>query len=318
MTCATCGQENPAGFSFCGKCGAALAAEAATDVRKTVTVVFCDLVGSTALGDQADPEVLREQMTRYHAELRAILERHGGTVEKFVGDAAMAVFGMPQVHEDDALRAVRAALEMRDAVAALGLEVRIGVNTGEVVAGAGETLATGDAVNVAARLEQAASAGEILIGAATRAPRRATRSGRTRSSRSCSRASASRSWRFRVLELVDDAPAFTRAIDRPFVGRGVELAPARERARDAQPRRGVPQLGDDRRPSGHRKVAPCARARWRTDARVLVGRCLPYGEGITYWPLAGDRVARSATFALRSATRATPSSPRSGSRPRSA
>src|ERR671936_676316 len=106
-------------------------------------------------------------MTRYHAELRTILERHGGTVEKFVGDAAMAVFGLPQAHEDDALRAARAALEMREATDALGLEVRIGINSGEVVAGEGETLVTGDAVNVSARLEQAAQAGEILLGEGT-------------------------------------------------------------------------------------------------------------------------------------------------------
>lgn len=121
--------------------------------RKVVTVVFCDLVGSTALGERSDPEVLRELMSRYHAEARTILERHGGTVEKFVGDAAMAVFGIPQTHEDDALRATRAAAELREAVGQLGLEARLGVNTGEVVAAEGETLVTGDAVNVAARLE---------------------------------------------------------------------------------------------------------------------------------------------------------------------
>ena len=136
-------------------------------MRRTVTVLFCDLVGSTALGERTDPEVLREVMARYHAELRAILEQHGGTVEKFVGDAAMAVFGIPQAHEDDALRAVRAAGEIQQAVARLDLEARIGVNTGEVVAGGGETLVTGDAVNVAARLEQAAQAGEVLLGEGT-------------------------------------------------------------------------------------------------------------------------------------------------------
>ncbi len=106
-------------------------------VRKTVTVLFCDLVGSTALGDQADPEVVQEPMSSYHAELRQILERHGGTVEKFIGDAAMAVFGLPEVHEDDALRAVRAAAHIQNRVAELGLEVRIGLNTGEVVTGVG-------------------------------------------------------------------------------------------------------------------------------------------------------------------------------------
>src|SRR6266516_4843254 len=109
--CAQCGQENPEGARFCNACAAPLAAEAA-GVRKTVTVLFCDLVGSTALGERTDPEVFRELMARYHAELRTILERHGGTVEKFAGDAAMAVFGIPQAHEDDALRAVRAAGEI--------------------------------------------------------------------------------------------------------------------------------------------------------------------------------------------------------------
>jgi class 3 adenylate cyclase len=116
-----------------------------------VTVLFCDLVGSTALGESTDPEALRARMRRYFADLRATLERHGGAVEKFVGDAVMAVFGIPVAYEDDALRAVRAAVEMREAVSVHGLECRIGVNTGEVVVGGeGETLVTGDAVNVAA------------------------------------------------------------------------------------------------------------------------------------------------------------------------
>src|SRR5213596_1102047 len=165
--CAQCGQENPEGARFCNACAAPLAAGGPAGVRKIVTVLFCDLVGSTSLGERTDPERLRELMGRYHAELRTILERHGGTVEKFVGDAVMAVFGIPQVHEDDALRAVRAADEIRTAVGRLGLEARIGVNTGEVVAGNGETLVTGDAVNVAARLEQAANAGEVLVGEGT-------------------------------------------------------------------------------------------------------------------------------------------------------
>src|SRR5919109_3099633 len=164
QVCGRCGQGNPDAARFCNACAAPLAAEAPSGVRKTVSILFCDLVGSTSLGDRADPELLRELMARYHTELRTILERHGGTVEKFVGDAAMAVFGIPQAHEDDALRAVRAAGEIREAVGRLGLEVRTGVNTGEVVAGEGETLVTGDAVNVAARLEQAANSREVLLG----------------------------------------------------------------------------------------------------------------------------------------------------------
>jgi class 3 adenylate cyclase len=168
--CPSCGRENPEDASFCNACGKPLSAtEIAREQRKVVTVLFCDLVGSTALGESTDPEALRAHMRRYFEDLRAIVERHGGVVEKFVGDAVMAVFGIPVSHEDDALRAVRAASEMRAAIAEHGLEARIGVNTGEVVVGGeGETLVTGDAVNVAARLEQAAAPGETLIGAETR------------------------------------------------------------------------------------------------------------------------------------------------------
>src|SRR5512135_3411467 len=218
--CAACGQENPAGFRFCGACGAALGGEG--EVRKTVTVLFCDMVGSTALGERSDPEVLRELMRHYHSALRACLERHGGTVEKFVGDAAMAVFGLPQVHEDDALRAVRAAVEMREAVAALHLEVRIGVNTGEVVAGAGETLVTGDAVNVAARLEQAAQPGEVLIGAATERMVRAT--ARTEPVEPLVlKGKSSPVPAFRLVGLSADRPMVIESADAPFVGRIDEL-----------------------------------------------------------------------------------------------
>src|SRR5688500_14951760 len=135
--------------------------------RKTVTVLFCDLAGSTALGETVDPERLRALLARYFARMKEVVERHGGSVEKFIGDAVMAVFGAPVSHEDDALRAVRAAAEMRDALAELGLVGRIGVTTGEVVTGTEERLVTGDAVNAAARLEQAAPPGEVLIGEPT-------------------------------------------------------------------------------------------------------------------------------------------------------
>jgi class 3 adenylate cyclase/tetratricopeptide (TPR) repeat protein len=283
VICASCGQENPAGQRFCGACGAAFTAEPAADVRKTVTVVFCDLVGSTALGERTDPEVLRDVMARYHAELRAILERHGGTVEKFVGDAAMAVFGLPQVHEDDALRAVRAAIEMRDAVATLGLEVRIGVNTGEVVAGSGETLATGDAVNVAARLEQAAGAGEILIGAPTdRLVRGAVRAKAVEPLQLKGKSEPVPA--FRVHELVDEAPAFTRPIHAPFVGRQEELEQLESALGTATETR-TPQVATIVGAPGIGKSRLARELLGRVQARVVVGRCLPYGEGITYWPL---------------------------------
>ena len=134
--------------------------------RKTVSILFCDVVDSTPLGEQLDPESLQRVMSRWFAEARAIVERHGGTVEKFIGDEVMAVFGVPVVHEDDALRACRAAVEVRNALPELGLRGRIGVNTGEVVTGTEERLATGDAVNVAARLEQAAEPGQLLLGPA--------------------------------------------------------------------------------------------------------------------------------------------------------
>ncbi|MDX6522228.1 MAG: hypothetical protein QOF08_2833 [Gaiellales bacterium] len=173
ITCPHCSQENPPGARFCNTCAAPLARDAAAgrEVRKTVTVVFCDVVGSTELGERFDPEVLRGMMARFYAAVREPVERHGGTVEKVIGDALVAVFGIPIVHEDDALRAVRAALEMRDAVLAMGeVQARIGVNTGDVLARdptQSESLVVGDAVNVAARLEQAAQAGEVLVGADT-------------------------------------------------------------------------------------------------------------------------------------------------------
>src|SRR5438046_8271792 len=168
--CPGCGEENPDKFRLCGVCGTPLApALPAQEVRKTVTIVFSDLKGSTAMGEKLDSEAVREVMSRYFDEMRLALERHGGTVEKYIGDAIMAVFGLPRLHEDDAIRAVRAAAEMRDRLAALNEELmerwsvtvgnRTGVNTGEVVAGdpaPGQPLATGDTANTAPRLERAA------------------------------------------------------------------------------------------------------------------------------------------------------------------
>src|SRR5918911_1490600 len=143
--------------------------------RKTVTVLFADVAGSTALGERRDPEAVRAALSRWFDEARRIIERHGGTVEKYIGDSVMAVFGIPRVHEDDALRAVRAADELRSALgdvnerlereSGLRFTVRVGINTGEVVTGdGGGTLVTGDAVNVAKRLEEAAAGGDVLVG----------------------------------------------------------------------------------------------------------------------------------------------------------
>src|SRR5438067_3144436 len=122
MTCAQCGQKNPEGARFCNSCGAVLETAAPRETRKTVTVLFCDVAGYTATGERLDPEALRKLQSRYFDDVRAALERHGATVEKFIGDAVMAVFGIPQVHEDDALRACRAALEVKEAVEDLGLQ----------------------------------------------------------------------------------------------------------------------------------------------------------------------------------------------------
>src|SRR5688500_2604628 len=179
--CSSCGAANQADAKFCSNCGSTLPASSLADeVRKTVTILFCDVTGSTQLGEQLDPESLRKVMARYFDAMRAEIELHGGTVEKFIGDAVMAVFGIPILHEDDALRAVRAADGMRESLEPLNKDLerdfgvrlasRIGVNTGEVLVGPGSTdfgRVTGDAVNTAARLETAAQPGEVLIGADT-------------------------------------------------------------------------------------------------------------------------------------------------------
>src|SRR5436309_2575960 len=182
MNCPACGQENPAGFKFCGACGAALdaAVAPAREERKVITVLFADLVGFTSRAEKLDPEDVRGFLSPYYARLRHELERHGGTVEKFIGDAVVALFGAPIAHEDDPERAVRAAIAIREAIVELNeadptleLEVRIAVNTGEalVALGArpdlGEGMASGDVVNTAARLQTAAPVDGILVGEAT-------------------------------------------------------------------------------------------------------------------------------------------------------
>jgi class 3 adenylate cyclase len=160
---------NPDRAKYCLSCATPLGSKVTPsgEARKTVTILFCDLTESTELGERLDPESLRTLLATYFVRMKASVERHGGTVEKFIGDAVMAVFGVPVVHEDDALRAVRAAGEMRSAFPELRVQGRIGITTGEFVTGTEERLATGDAVNVAARLEQAAQPGEVLLGEET-------------------------------------------------------------------------------------------------------------------------------------------------------
>jgi class 3 adenylate cyclase/tetratricopeptide (TPR) repeat protein len=279
-TCSTCGFKSEGEFRFCPQCGTAFPALAAREQRKTVTVLFCDLTGSTALGEMLDPERLRALLARYFERMQAIVERHGGSVEKFIGDAVMAVFGVPLLHEDDALRAARAAVEMRDAIPELGLQGRIGVMTGEVVTGTAERLATGDAVNVAARLEAAADPGEVLIGQPTLAlVRDMTEVGPVRSLELKGKAEPVPAYR---LISVRDLPQ-SRPAPR-FVGRALELAAigaAWERVNAEQRCELVTIIGD----AGVGKSRLVAEVLASVEATVVRGRCLPYGEGITYWPV---------------------------------
>ena len=292
--CTACGRENRDEARFCDSCGAPLARPEARELRKVVTILFCDVTGSTALGERLDSESLRRVMERYFAVAREVLERHGGTVEKFIGDAVMAVFGIPAVHEDDALRAARAAQELREELATLNVEldrefgtalqVRIGVNTGEVVTNDTGTLATGDAVNVAARLEQAAKPGEILIGEATRQLAESaleTEPLEPLEAKGKSNALVAH----RLLGVRADAPAFARRFDAPFVGREGELAQLEQAYARAVRDRSC-HLFTVLGPAGigkSRLVHEFLNA--QSDAIVLRGRCLAYGEGITYFPL---------------------------------
>ena len=283
-------EPNSDSARFCNACGAEVAATAPPEVRKTVTVLFADVTGSTALGERLDPESLRRVLARYFEAASGCVERHGGTVEKFIGDAVMAVFGVPSMHEDDALRAApgrrrppgRARGPQRRAQRDYGvsLQLRTGVNTGEVVAGAeGERLATGDAVNVAARLEQAAQPGEILIGEQTcRLSRGAIEVEPVEPLALKGKADSVHA--YRLLRVVEGAPAFgagstlrssdaqrelarmRAAFDRAIVGDDV---PPRHRARAA----------------GDRQVAACARAR-----RELA-------DEATFSPAAAFRTARA-------------------------
>jgi class 3 adenylate cyclase len=247
-----------------------------------VTVLFCDITGSTALGETTDPEALRALLARYFERMKGIIESHGGTVEKFIGDAVMAVFGVPVLHEDDALRAVRAASEMQAALPELGVLARIGVQSGEVVTGTAERLATGDAVNVAARLEQAAAPGEILIGEETfRLVRDAVEveaEGLLELKGKRSRVSAYR------LVAVKQA-AERRQLMTPMIGREREL----DRLQDA-----FAQAVEDYSCQLFTVLGAAGVGKSRlslevlkglTNARVVRGRCLSYGEGITYFPV---------------------------------
>ncbi|HEU5404556.1 MAG TPA: AAA family ATPase [Gaiellaceae bacterium] len=296
VVCPSCGQENPEGFRLCGMCGAALtpAAEPAREERKVVTILFTDLVGSTARAEGLDPEDVRATLSAYYAQLRAELERHGGTVEKFIGDAVMAVFGAPVSHEDDPERAVRAALAIRDSVGE-ELEIRTAVHTGEalVALGAraveGEGMVSGDVVNTAARLQNAAPVNGILVGEGTyRATRHAIEYREAPAVEAKGKAEPIKVW-----EAVSARSRFGSDVEQklrtPLVGRERErglLADALERARTEQSVQlltlvGVPGIGKSRLIAELFQIAEADPdlISWRQ------GRSLPYGERVSFWAL---------------------------------
>jgi class 3 adenylate cyclase/tetratricopeptide (TPR) repeat protein len=306
-TCPHCGEPNSDRARYCQACGRALPPPTPIrETRKTVTVVFVDVTGSTGLGERLDPETLRRVMARYFEEMATVLSRHGGNVEKFIGDAVLAVFGVPTLHEDDALRAVRAATEMRGALRSLNeelersygvhLEVRTGVNTGEVVAGdqvAGQAFVAGDALNVAARLEQAALPGEILIGEAThRLVRPAVQAEAIEPLSLRGRDEAVRA--YRLLKVIASDTRTARELRSPMVGREGELTLLREAfsVTDREARCHLfTVLGSAG--VGKSRLVEEALAGIEGPARVLTGRCLAYGEGITFWPV-GEIVREAA------------------------
>jgi class 3 adenylate cyclase len=261
------------------------------EARKVVTALFCDMTGSTALGERLDPELLRAVLDRCFAEMRAIIERHGGSVEKFIGDAVMAVFGVPRIHEDDALRAVRAAAEIHERMPVVAREVRLplqfrtGVNTGSAVTAGTTSLASGDAVNVAARLEQAAAPGEIVIGAGTFELVRDAVWVR-RLEPLVVKGKSSPVAAFALVSVDPVATGVARRFDRALVGRERELrllSETWERTVDERTCELLSVLGTAG--VGKTRLAEELLARVGRRALVLRGRCLPYGEGITLRPL---------------------------------
>ena len=303
-TCGRCGRENPDDARFCNGCGAELlpAGAAAAEERKVVTVLFADITGSTKLGELLDPERLRELMGAFFAAMRSEIEAEGGTVEKFIGDAVMAAFGVPRVHEDDPARALRAAMRMRRRLGELNqeleqlygvtLELRIGINSGPVIAVVdprpGEAFVTGDAVNAAARIEQAAQPGEVLVAERTAQAARHFRFGEPQVLEL-----RGRSEPLRALALLPDQPitegtlAGSRA---PFVGRRreLDLLTATYERVVAERRPHLVTVYGEAGVGKSRLVAELLAGIEASgpELRIARGRCLAYGSGISFWPLA--------------------------------
>ncbi len=301
--CPNCGEQNADKARFCQVCGTKLAvdeeAPVPAEVRKTVSVVFCDLKGSTSLGESVDPETLRRVIARYFNDMKLVLERHGGTVEKFIGDAVMAAFGVPVLHEDDALRAVRAAMEMQTAMASMNVDIelefgvtlaaRIGVNTGEVIAGdpsAGHGFVSGDAINVAARLEAAADPGMVFIGEPTyKLVRDAVKVEPVPALTLKGKAEPMPA--FRLLEVIPHVLGSSRRLDSPLVGREEELqqlVQIFEQSIAEKSCRLATIYGNAGTGKSRLMAEFCGGA--QEKAKLVRGRCLPYGEGITFWPVA--------------------------------
>jgi class 3 adenylate cyclase/tetratricopeptide (TPR) repeat protein len=302
--CARCGQGNPDGFRFCGACGAPLEPEVPEPLeeRKVVSILFCDLVGFTARSERTDPEDVRSILLGYHAASRREIERFGGTVEKFIGDAVMAVFGAPTAHEDDAERSVRAALRITEAIAemnegrpGLDLSVRIGVNTGEAVVAVGakpdlgEGLVAGDVVNTAARLQQAAPAGAVVVGETTyRATRHIVDFEPLRSLALKGKAEPVAAWRAIAARGRFGVDVEQRA-STPLVGRARELALLEDLYGRALEESSVQFVTVSGEPGVGKSRLVWEFHRFVDDRPELVfwrqGRCLPYGDGITFWAL---------------------------------
>jgi predicted ATPase/class 3 adenylate cyclase len=297
--CPNCGEENPDRFRLCGICGTQLAPQEVTqEVRKTVTVLYTDLKGSTALGETLDPEALREALNIYFNEMRGVLESHGGKVEKYIGDAIVAVFGLPKAHEDDALRAVRAAADMQRTLGIVNekiekhwgvrLQNRTGLNTGEVVAGdvsAGQHLVTGDTINTAARIEAAAPTDEVLMGEPTyRLVKHAVEAEAAEPIEAKGKAEPVAAYR---LISVSEGEGIKRRLDTPLVGRAAQLkvlTEALDRARTLRHAEVVTVVG----PAGVGKSRLLHELLVQAGGDIVSvrGRCLSYGDGITFYPLA--------------------------------